>query len=161
MAFRFTPTPTASVTPTLSLTASLTPSNTATGTQCPGLTPSNTPSNTATPTLTPSPTSTQFTPTVTPTNTSTATPTNTATPSQTPSAPPPCLCYYILNETASPGSYTYIPCGESEITLSLSGGQSVRVCSSDLPIVDVGLTVAPCTDITTCTQDSDCTGCSF
>jgi hypothetical protein len=67
-----------------------------------------------------------------------------------------------LNETGSPGDYTYIECASGlPITNPLAGGASVRVCSSDLPIVDVGLTVAPCIDITTCTQDSDCTGCSF
>jgi hypothetical protein len=66
-----------------------------------------------------------------------------------------------LNETGSSGNYTYTPCGESEITLSLAGGQSVRVCSSVQPDVTAGLTVAPCVDVTACTQDSDCTGCSF
>ena len=153
MAFRYTPTPTPSVTPTLSLTASLTPSNTATGTVCPGLTPTET--NIP---VTPTPTGT---PTNTPTPNVTSSPTNTPTPSQTPS-PPACLCYFILNETGSPGDYTYIECASGlPITNPLAGGASVRVCSSDLPIVDVGLTVAPCIDITTCTQDSDCTGCSF
>lgn len=111
-------------------------------------TPSATP--TLTPTITPSPTNTpSITPSVTPT----------MTPSATISVE--CLCYYILNETGSAGNYSYTQCDGTFVSQSLAGGASVRVCSQDLPAVDPGLTVAPCTDITTCTQDSDCTGCSF
>lgn len=73
MAFRYTPTPTPSVSPTISLTPSNTPSYTPTGTVCPGLTPTMTPSVSLSPTITPTTTPTQMTPT--PTLTSTPTPT--------------------------------------------------------------------------------------
>lgn len=81
---RYTPTATASNTPTPSITASQTPSYTPTGTVCPGLTPTATP----TVSITASPTRTLP---VTPTTTSTPTSTPFLTPSQTPSnTPPPC-----------------------------------------------------------------------
>jgi len=74
MAFRYTPTPTPSITPTISLTPSITPTITPTSTVCPGLTPTATPTITLTNTLTPSPTGTiVLTPTNTPTNTNTPT----------------------------------------------------------------------------------------
>lgn len=53
MAFRYTPTPTPSITPTISLTPSNTPSYTPTSSVCPGLTPTATETSTATPTITP------------------------------------------------------------------------------------------------------------
>ena len=95
--------------------------------------------------------------TATQTNTPSATPT--MTPSPTLSGE--CLCYYILNETAESGNYSYTQCDGTFVSQTLGAGANVRVCSRDLPAVDPGLTAVPCTDITTCTQDSDCTGCSF
>lgn len=102
-----TPTMTPSVTPTNTPTPSVTATNTGTPTQTPTNTETPTPTNTETPTNTPtttttltaSPTETE-TPTPTPTNTQTGTaavtptPTNTETPTNTPSNTP----------TASPGS---------------------------------------------------------
>ena len=76
MAFRYTPTPTPSVSPTISLTPSNTPSYTPTGTVCPGATPTMTPSVSLSPTITP-------TNTATPTGTIQATPTTTSTPTPT------------------------------------------------------------------------------
>lgn len=151
MAFRYTPTPTPSITPTISLTPSNTPSYTPTSTVCPGLTPTAT----GTPPGTPTATATN-----TPTNT--ATPTNTPTITTTPSASPViCLCYYIQNETASVLQYTYTPCGTGlPVTLSLTGGGITRVCSEVFPTGDPGMTIVPCVSITNCTDDPDCVGCS-
>jgi hypothetical protein len=100
-----TPTPsvTATNTPTPSITASQTPTNTAT--QTPTNTASQTPTPTTTTTLTASPTQTE-TPTQTPTNTGTAavtpTPTNTGTASETPTPTPSVTT--TNTPTASPGS---------------------------------------------------------
>jgi len=82
-----TPTPTKTVTPTISVTPTLTttPTATLTPTVTPTLTPTNTPTNT--PTLTPTETPTN-TPTNTPTETPTLTPTNTPTITPTPSPLP-------------------------------------------------------------------------
>lgn len=153
MPFPKTPTPTPSVTPTLSLTPSITPTQTPTSTVCPGLTPTAT----QTPTLTPS-----ITPTNTPTltKTPTVTPTNTQTPSNTPSeTPPTCLCYDILNETGGSLNYTYTPCSGTSTTNSLGGGQNIQVCSEVVPTGDGGITINACTSITNCTSDGDCEGC--
>lgn len=79
MAFRYTPTPTPSVSPTISLTPSNTPSYTPTGTVCPGLTPTMTPSVSVSPTITSTNTATP-TGTIQPTPTITSTATPTATP---------------------------------------------------------------------------------
>ena len=88
-----TPTVTATVTktPTNTQTQTVTPTNTETPT--PTVTPTNTetptPTNTETPTPTVTPTNTETpTQTVTPTNTETPTPTNTETPTQTPTQTP-------------------------------------------------------------------------
>lgn len=154
----YTQTPTPSVTNTPSLTPSNTPSYTPTGTVCPGLTPTST--GTPNPTPSVSPTNTpSLTPSVTtsPTNT----PTLSVTPSVTPSTPLECLCYFILNETAGILNYTYWNCQIGETPASLSGGQNVRVCSSQVPIGDPGITIIPCVDVTSCTTNTDCTGCSF
>jgi len=98
MAFRYTPTPTPSITPTISLTPSITPSFTPTGTSCPGTspTPTNTPTSTnpATPTQTPTNTST---PTNTPSQTNT--PTQTISPSAT-----PCSLIIYFDVSQSPGT---------------------------------------------------------
>jgi len=136
-----TPEPTPSNTPTLSLT----------------------PSNTPTQTLTPTPSSTVgTTPPVTPTPTQTptvsSTPPVTPTPTSTPAGG--CLCYYLLNETGNPLEYYYTKCGEIFTTNdTLNGGANIQICSEDLPAVDLGITVIPCTSTTNCSEDSDCTGC--
>jgi hypothetical protein len=79
------PTPTPSVTPTLTPTSSVTPSVTPTKSVTPTQTPTKTPTPTATPTTTNTPT-----PTLTPTNTATptVTPTVTKTPTVTPTKTP-------------------------------------------------------------------------
>jgi len=97
MAFRYTPTPTPSVSPTISLTPSITPTNTPTGTVCPGLTP------TATSTPIPS-----------------LTPTNTPTPSTTPEYSAYCACYEIVITSPAPpegyaGSIEYYTCGDKTL----------------------------------------------
>ena len=77
-------TPTVTPTPTITNTPTLTPTNTPTITLTPTLTPTNTPTTTLTPTLTPTPTNTPtITPTPTNTPTVTSTPTNTFTPTPT------------------------------------------------------------------------------
>jgi hypothetical protein len=80
-----TETPTQTVTPTNTETPTQTPTNTQTQTPTNTETPTQTPTNTETPTPTVTPTNTE-TPTQTPTNTETPTqtPTNTETPTQTP-----------------------------------------------------------------------------
>lgn len=161
-----TPTPTISSTPTMTTTPtntstpSITPSNTATPTNTPSVTTTQTSSPTNTPTTTPQSTST---PTITPTMTTTPTitPTNTNTPSPTPtSGATGCLCYTILNETGSPINYQWDDCVLGASTASLGGGANVQVCAVDLPLVDPGGTITPCTSVTNCNESSDCTGCS-
>lgn len=174
-----TPTSTNTSTPSVSATNTATPTITPTNTTTPSNTPpdvspSNTPSMTATNTQTPSISPTQTitpsmtnTPNVSPTNTQTpsSTPTQTATPSITPSPTPTseatgCLCYRILNETGDPLDYQYDDCVLGATTGTLNGGQSVQVCSVDLPVIDPGGTIFPCTSTTNCSETSDCTGCS-
>lgn len=177
-----TSTPTATIGLTPSTTPSVTPSNSPTST--PGISPTSTPTFTPTPSVTPSittsvtptnsptpsPEVTQtstLTPSVTPTSTVTPsiTPTNTNTPTIT-STPTPtsgvtgCLCYTILNETGSPINYQWDDCVLGASMGSLGGGANVQVCSVDLPIVDPGGTITPCSSVTNCSESSDCTGCS-
>lgn len=155
MPFPKTPTPTASITPTISLTSSITPTITPTRTVCPGLTPTATPSVSMTQTITPTYTTT---PTTTTTPTNTVSSTQTQTPSSTPVI---CLCYLILNETAGVLQYTYTPCGTgTPITLTLVGGANTQVCSEVIPTGDPGMTILPCVSITNCSSDGDCEGCS-
>ena len=139
----------------------------------PSVTPTttSTPTNTPTNTLTPSPTA-SIGSTPAPTTTPTNTPTNTMTPSQTgtpevtptPTSTLPsfdCFCYWLLNETGTGGDYSYTQCGSiTPISDSLGAGQSVRICSSDLPVADPNITITPCSSTTNCTQDSDCTSCT-
>lgn len=87
------PTPTPSVTRTITPTPSVTKTATPTVTPTPTATPTVTPTATVTPTITPTKTSTQTptptrTPTKTPTLTPTNTPTNTVTPTLTPTLSP-------------------------------------------------------------------------
>lgn len=97
------PTPTPTITPTITPTPSITPTTTPTPSITPTLTqtPTETPSVTSSPTVTPTVTSTQGalpseTPTSTPTNTPTPsiTPTNTLTPTPTPT--PPIFAYLFI-----------------------------------------------------------------
>ena len=121
-------------------------------------TPTPTPTNTQTPTVTSTEGITK-TPTPTPTKTPTVTPTNTPTPSST-SSGTGCLCYTLLNETGNPLEYYYTQCG-SFITTNdtLNAGANIQICSEDLPAVDLGITVTPCSSTTSCSDNSDCTGC--
>jgi hypothetical protein len=125
MAFKYTPTPTPSITPTKSLTPSITPTNTPTGTVCPGLTPTITLSNTATPTNTPS---------ITPTHT--ITPTNTSTPSPTPILG----CYSIFGLTTDLGECftcpnTYASFTEYYIQFLTSCGGTQIPCPITLDVI--------------------------
>ncbi len=105
------------------------------------------------------------TPSVTQTNTPSITPTNTQTQTQTPSPTPTsgvtgCLCYRLLNETGSPINYQYDDCVLGATSGTLSGGASTQVCAVDLPVIDPGGTITPCTSVTNCDETADCTGCS-
>ncbi len=123
---------------------------------CPTVTPTNT--STSTPQVSPSSTPT---PSVTQTNTPSITPTQTQTPSPTPtSGVTGCLCYRLLNETGSPINYQYDDCVLGATSGTLSGGASTQVCAVDLPVIDPGGTITPCTSVTNCDETADCTGCS-
>lgn len=143
MAFRYTPTPTASITPTISLSPSITPTNTPTGTVCPGLTPTATPSPSLTQTITPTNTATQTTtPTITPTSqTPTPTTTNTPTPSTT---PPFCesTSYLLLNNTGSPLTWEGYDCNDNFVSGTIqpdnNGGTG---CIKNGTLVYVPLTI--------------------
>jgi hypothetical protein len=120
MSFRNTPTPTPSVSPTISLTPSNTPSYTPTGTVCPGATPTMT----STPTLTSSPTGT-INPTPTQTGTIRETPTQTSTPSATPSLET-CTDWQIYNGGFVEISWSGIRCGtETSVGGTISVGQTI------------------------------------
>lgn len=169
-------TPTPTVTPTMTRTPTMTPTRTATPSVTPSITTSQTQTPSATPTITPtidlSPTQTPSqteTPSATPTITQTATPSQTATQTATPSITPSptatsgvtgCLCYRLLNETGSPIDYQWDDCVLGASTGTLNGGQSVQVCAVDLPVIDPGGTITPCTSVTNCNETADCTGCS-
>ena len=111
--------------------------------------PSATPTNTPTPTTTPS----------------ISTPTPTPTPSITPSNTPPleCLCYLFFNETETGGDINYKECGAViPIVEQLGAGQSIRYCidTSYTPTGDPGITIVPCSSITTCVSSTECISCS-
>jgi len=149
-----TPTPTRTSTPTVTptRTISVTPSVT-TSTAAPSVTPTITPTATVGVSSTPTPTISEST---TPTPTISVTTTPTPTPSPT---TPGCLCYFILNETAGALNYTYTPCGGVSETDILPAGLNIQVCSSSSP-TGFSLTIGPCSSVTNCTQDSDCTDCT-
>ena len=103
--FCASPTPTASITPTITPTSTITPTITPTNTPTPSITSTITPSVTPTNTPTPSITSTitpSVTPTITPTTTSTPTTTPTLTPSITPSVSPSLTPSLTPTNTSSP-----------------------------------------------------------
>lgn len=123
------------------------------GSNCCPVTP--TPTTTQTQTSTPSQTATQ-------TNTPSQTATNTPTPSTT---PPSCVCYYFQNEDSSQSSIFWTPCGsETETSEVLGAGQVVRKCvnsAATAPSYTGGVTtIAPCSSVTTCSIDADCSGCT-
>lgn len=104
------PTPTASVTPSVTCTPTVTPTYTQTPTQTPTYTPTNTQTPTETPTVTPTITQTPTytttqteTPTNTPTNTVTATSTPTNTPTMTLTPTPSNAGAIVI--TQQPGTY--------------------------------------------------------
>lgn len=106
MAFRYTPTPTPSITPTISLTPSISPTITATSTVCPGLTPTAT---SITPTPTPTSTNTTPTPTMT----------QTGTPPLTPSITPPVAELYVYAKYRNePNTLQYLVNGGEDIVIS-------------------------------------------
>ena len=117
MAFRYTPTPTPSVSPTISLTPSNTPSYTPTGTVCPGLTPTATATPPITQTITPSPTGTIV---LTPTNT----PTNTNTPTAT-LAGGKSLELRVLDIASTPQTITMFYSINGGSNINIPGGTSV------------------------------------
>ena len=117
MAFRYTPTPTPSITPTISLTPSITPTITPTSTVCPGLTPTATPTITLTNTPTPSPTATIGS---TPTNT----PTNTLTPTAT-SGGNKSLELRVLDIASTPQTITMFYSINGGSNINIPGGTSV------------------------------------
>jgi len=124
MAFRYTPTPTPSVSPTISLTPSITPTLTPTGTVCPGATPTmtRTPTQTSSPTGTINPTPTQ---TSSPTGTIRETPTMTPTPSSTPPSET-CTDWQIYNGGFVEISWSGIRCGtETSVGGTISVGQTI------------------------------------
>ena len=90
-----TPTVTATITPTHTVTSTITPTHSPTNTLTPTRTPTHTPTNTRTPTITPT-----VTPTNTPTNT--VTPTVTVTPSST-------STYYYFAMILPPGGGEEFP----------------------------------------------------
>lgn len=162
MPFPPTPSITPSVTPTKSVTPSITPTITPSQTSCPDASPTQTPTNTITPTLTPSQTPTNtITPTVSPSIDLTPSSTPTQTPSPTPAE---CECWLFFNETGEGGkAFFYYACGDDiESTETLAGGQQKRRCvnSNYTPYGDPGVTVVPCTSVTTCSINSDCDFCT-
>lgn len=131
-------------TPPLSPTPTTTPIPSPTPTPTIGLTPTPTPSVTATP-VTPTPT-----------------PTITLTPSNTPLYE--CSCYFFLNETASSGNYIITECGDGTSTLySLAPGLVAYRCVTNGTTItaDPGITYLPCLSPSSCSDNSDCIGCSF
>jgi hypothetical protein len=120
------------------------------------------PTPTATP-IAPTPTATAIPPTPTPT---------VLPPTPTPSAPPPtptaalCSCYSFFNETNQVGTITYKICGGNVVTASLPVGQNARICI-DTSYTPTGttpsagnITITPCSSVTTCTSDPDCSSCT-
>jgi hypothetical protein len=92
----------------------------------------------------------------TPTTTTTSTTTTTTT------VPPDCVCYWFINETETPGTVTYTPCGGSEITINIGSLGNTRRCvdANATPPSSATITISPCTSTIGCTVDGDCTGCT-
>jgi hypothetical protein len=140
-----TPTVTETVTPTPTLTA--TPTETAITTPTPTETgtPTPTPTETGTPTPTP-------TPTITNTPTVSITPTNTFTPTPTPTHI--CRCWYLTNPTNISLNYTTVNCnGSISIGGTVTSGTSTQICASSIsenPLIiksDFGPCTGSCSNI--------------
>jgi hypothetical protein len=96
-------------------------------------------------TPTPTPTLTQ---TSTPTTTPTLTSTPTLTPTLTPTATEPCNAadYLLLNETASPISWTGIDCSGNGVGGTINGGQQASTgCIQVGSLVEGSLTIVSTT----------------
>lgn len=120
-----TPTPTPTITPTITKTPTVTKTPTKTPTN--SSTPTNTPTNSSTPTVTPTLTNT-------PTNTTSNTVTPTPTPTETPTPTPTCvLGQYELNWPGFGLTYTIYGCDGSPGSTSVLGTGPVTVCSSQTP----------------------------
>jgi hypothetical protein len=140
------------VTPTTTTTSTTTTTTTVAPT-----TSTTTTTTTAAPTTSTTTTTTTVAPTTSTTTTTTTAPVTTSTTTTTTTSG--CLCYLILNETGGSLSYEYNDCVSGYTNGSLNGGANIRVCSSNYPS-GVGLTIQPCSSVTTCTTSSECTGCT-
>jgi len=112
---------------------------------------------------TPPPTTTSTTTTTTtPTPTTTTTTTTTSTTTTTTTIPADCACYLFFNETGTGGDISYKLCGGDSTVEQLGAGQTVRYCidTSQTPTGDPGITIVPCSSVTTCTTSSECTSCT-
>jgi hypothetical protein len=99
------------------------------------------------------------TPSVTPTPTQTNTPTITQTPSPSPVT---CDCYRFQNETGTSDDITYTNCSGVETTITMAPSEIQYKCvRSGTSITTASITFVPCTSPTTCTDDTECSGCSF
>jgi hypothetical protein len=112
-----------------------------------GCSPCTSPTPTPTLTSTPTPTPT-LTQTSTPTTTPTLTSTPTLTPTLTPTATEPCNAadYLLLNETASPISWTGIDCSGNGVGGTINGGQQASTgCIQVGSLVEGSLTIVSTT----------------
>lgn len=103
------------------------------------------------------------TPTPTTTQTPTVTPTKDVTPTPTPTPTKSCLCYYFENQDITGSIINYYDCGGNNIVESLGAGNRVERCIQTSPAPDFTggvTTILPCTSITTCTDNTDCSGCT-
>lgn len=96
-------------------------------------------------------------PSVTPTPTNTPTLTQTPTPSSV-----ICDCYRFQNETGTSDDITYTNCSGVETTITMAPSEIQYKCvRSGTSIITTSITYVPCTSPTTCTDDTECSGCSF
>lgn len=128
-----TPTPSISVTPSVTPTISVTPSVTPTISGTPSMTPTVTPSASTpgTPSVTPTVTATPSkTPSVTPSVTVSVTPSKTPSPTPSPSASPAPLgeCFYVVNDTSEDASVTYTDRFGVTSCSSIPAGQFTYLC---------------------------------
>ena len=103
------------------------------------------------------------TPTPTTTQTATVTPTRDVTPTPTPTPTRSCLCYYFENQDVTQSIIDYYDCGGLNQVETLDPGERVERCiqTSPSPNFTGGVTaILPCTSTTTCTDNTDCSGCT-
>jgi hypothetical protein len=119
--------------------------------------------STTTSTTTAEPTTTTTTSTTTTTTTEETTTTTSTTTTTTTIA---CSCYSFFNETNQTGTITYKICGGAETSSSLPAGQNAKICI-DTSYTPTGttpsagdITITPCSSVTTCTTDLECSGCT-